>query len=182
MNGCDVHSLKPFLLDAILTWSTMHGFTPILVTSSHKDRQLPPCLQPMANNPLAFKLSDKAISERCITTDCITFNTPFPQSTKWEAVSLPAECWMSLRIVEIGHIFDFAFPEHILAQHNKDHGVWPLGVFSHKSSFSVNGPEEKVSSSSLLGHHAEHPVLRECKRRPALSLVWSDGNPVSPRS
>lgn len=174
MNGCDVHSLKPFLLDAILTWSSMHGFTPILVTSAHKDRHLPECLHPMINNPLAFKLSDKAISERSITTDCITFNTPFPQSQKWETVALPTECWISLRIVEVGHVFDFSFPEHILSQYNKDLGVWPLGVFGNKASFSINGPEEKSATPS--------PILRDCKRRPALSLVWSDGNPVAPRS
>ena len=174
MDGCDVHSLKPFLLDSILTWSSMEGFTPVLVTSAHPERKLPACLLNMSSNPLAFKLSDKAIIERAITTDHIMFKTPFQQSQQWETVVLPVDSWVSLRITEIGHVFDFAFPEHISAVYNKEHGIWPMGLFTHKSSFALNGPEERTTTPA--------PSLRACKRRPVLSLVWSDGSPVAPRS
>lgn len=176
MNGCDVHSLKPFLLDSILTWSSMHGFTPILVTSAHPERKLPLCLAATSSNPMAFQLSDKAISDRAITTEHIMFKTPFPQSKNWETVVLPVDSWVSLKIAEVGHVFDFSFPEHILSSHNKGQGIWPMGLFTHKTLFSTNGPIERVAITP------QPPALQTCKRRTVLSLVWSDGNPVAPHS
>ena len=177
MNGCDIHSLKPFLLDSILAWSTMQRFTPILLTSAHPERELPPALSSMAFNPLAFKLTDTVIRNRSITTEQLSFQTCFPPSPVWETVVLPIDSWISLRVNEIPYVFDFSFPEHLLAEQNGLLGFWPAGIFTQKSSLPINSGDARERDSSVAT-----PVLRSCKRRPALSLVWSDGGPVGPRS
>lgn len=171
----DMHSIKPFLLDSILSWCGVHGYNAILVASAHPHRQLPHCLNDVSNNLLAFKVGDKSVHNRVITTEHITFKTYFQASISLEDVLLPVDCWVSVRIKEAPYVFDLSFTENLSAPIEHRESIWPMGIPLLKNPLTAtNGPYEKGLNTPSKIISAPTRI----RKKAVLSLVWSDGQRV----
>lgn len=171
----DMHSIKPFLLDSILSWCGIHGYNPILVSSAHPHRQLPHCLIDVANNLLAFKVGDKSVHNRVITTEHVTFKTYFQGSVALEDVLLPVECWVSVRIKEAPYVFDLSFTENLSAPIENRDSIWPMGIPLLKN------PLIEANTSYDKGLNIPSKIISaptRIRKKAVLSLVWSDGHKV----
>ena len=170
------HSIKPFLLDAILGWCGANKITPILVVRPHPDWMLPDHLLVSAQKAnLAFNIGPKAVMEKQITTQHISFTTFFRHLPQPEKIILPVGAWVAVRVQETTHHFDLSFPEH-LSKTPQD--MWPQGInlnagtggagLSIRSDMNTG---EGVQVAGAGGRHLED-------HKPRLRLVRSDGNPI----
>ena len=145
-------SVKPFLLDGLITWCINSNLTPILTVAPHPNRVLPDHLG-VDVGELSFNVGRKAVTERRITSDDISFITFFRNSPHPARLVLPQEAWIRLRVKETGQTFSLSFTE---ATERRDDGVgvvWPEGIALHNP--------------------AAFPIIERRRPRATLSLVWN---------
>ena len=161
--GTDIHSIKPFLLDAIMGWCAVNKLTPILIAGYHIDRVVPDHLEHNEGN-LAFNISQKAVIEKQITTQQITFTTYFTKHPHPAQIVLPTESWVAVRVKETGHHFDLSFAENTLAQDNTYDHIWPLGILLHQQEHMGN----------IVVDDMDVRLSKNTKKTGNLRLVWSN--------
>ena len=175
------HSMKPFLLDALLSWAKACGYTPILVVTQHPDNTLPPNLQEY--DQVAFNVGDKAVMHRKITTQGIGFSTFLLHNTHLNEVFLSLKGWKVLRIKETGEVFDLRFEEQISQQVNANNGKttsFPSGIVLHKPALDKTDPLNRAGFATagqtleedlriLEAELSQNP--KEKKKAPFLKLV-----------
>ena len=175
MFGSETHSLKPFLLDAIMGWCAVNKLTPILVI-----RQMDECVLPVHlmdrkssktggfKDHLAFNVGQKAVLEKQITTHGISFTTFFKEHLHPERIVLPMECWVAVRVQETGHQFDLSFVELLQGQ-DKGMGVWPDGIGLVPAG--MHSQRNPPASPHQVGSSVTAPL-------PSIRLVRVDGKAV----
>lgn len=126
----DIYSIKPFFLDSILSWCVAQGKTPILIIKNLPKISIPKSLSHLEK--MAFNIGFKAITDKVITTDHLSFYAFFPQMNEPQYISLPIETWIGIRIKETNDFFNFDFHENLLQQ-KQTHQIWPNGFDFNKS-------------------------------------------------
>ena len=152
------HSLKPFLLDALLSWSAANHTTPLLIVMRNPLHILPDGLP--QEKKMLFNLSARSISGRMISTQGICFDTHlWDEPQKSQKVFLALEGWVGLKIKETGQIFSLSFTEIL----EKPFDVWPEGIVL---SYPKDQSDRKSAQSDNTGDEENSAF-----QRPRLRLV-----------
>ena len=134
------YSIKPFLLDSILTWANANRCTPILTAKAHTFNKIPDELS--NETRLSFNLSQKLVARKVISTQGILFSAHMIHDAHHpQEVFLSVESFESVRIKETGHILYLDFVENI----GHDHLLWPNGLLLSQGDAS----EEELRDGRL---------------------------------
>lgn len=192
------YSIKPFLLDSILTWANANRCTPIVTAKAHHLNKLP--VELFDEKRMSFNLSQKAVARKTISTDGVTFSAHLLHDPNHpQEVFLSTDSLETVRIKETGHILYLDFVENI----SQDNFLWPSGLLlsqgdaenSHQSDratlFQNGGILAALSGNSELSYgddgypdreviskdmSAEAPEHTASKKHRHLRIVSSEGN------
>lgn len=192
------YSIKPFLLDSILTWANANRCTPIVTAKAHHLNKLP--VELFDEKRMSFNLSQRAVARKTISTDGVTFSAHLLHDPNHpQEVFLSTDSLETVRIKETGHILYLDFVENI----SQDNFLWPSGLLlsqgdaenSHQGDratlFQNGGILAALSGNSELSYgddgypdreviskdmSAEAPEHTAPKKHRHLRIVSSEGN------
>ena len=121
------------------------------------------------NSVLAFNVGDKAVVDKVITTNHITFTTYFKKTPQSSRIVLPIASWIVVRIKETGQQFDLSFPEQLSSQplNNLAQNIWPQGISLYQV---ITKEREKIV------HNSVSTDERKNVTKGGLTLVWSNSD------
>ena len=152
------HSLKPYLLDGLLSWCAANRLTPVLAVNPDPNRLVPEHAKEKEGG-MAFNVSSKAVLEKNISTEGLTFVTYFKNKNDPERVFLPISCWKHIRIKETNQQFDLSFQESLEHQFLR----WPNGI-------SLSTPQDVAQFEKHDDQLAS--IISGNRKKGQLSLVW----------